>query len=280
MRMPLDKGERMEIDAKLKLLKYRLGKMKSIAVAFSGGVDSTFLLKVAHDVLGDGVVAITARSQSFPDREFNEAKEFSGKIGVKHVVIDSEELDIEGFSDNPVNRCYLCKRELFSKMVDYAKANGIRFVADGSNVDDTGDYRPGMEAIREFRIVCPLREAGLDKKEIRRLSKEMGLPTWDKPAFACLVSRIPYGQKITKEKLQAIDEMERFLLDLGFRQVRVRSHGDLARIEVGAGERNKFFNTELMDRIYEKLKEFGYAYVTMDLKGYRSGSMNEILRGC
>lgn len=269
----------MKTDAKLKLLQYRLGKMKSLAVAFSGGVDSTFLLKVAHDVLGDGVVAITARSHSFPEREFREAKEFAEKIGVKHVVIHSEELEIEGFSDNPVNRCYLCKRELFSKMVDYAEANGIRYVADGSNADDAGDYRPGMEAIREFQIVCPLREAGLGKKDIRRLSREMGLPTWDKPAFACLVSRIPYGQKITKEKLQAIDEMECFLLDLGFRQVRVRSHGDLARIEVGADERAKFFNTELMDRVYQKLKEFGYTYVTMDLKGYRSGSMNEILRG-
>ena len=270
----------MKLDDKLKLLKYRLEKMGSVAVAFSGGVDSTFLLKVAHDALGDRAIAITARSSSFPDREFKDAADFAKKIGVKHVVIDSEELEIEGFADNPVNRCYLCKRELFSKMVDYAKANGIRYVADGSNVDDAGDYRPGMEAIRQLGIICPLREAGIGKKDIRALSKEMGLPTWDKPSFACLVSRIPYGQKITKEKLRAIDEMERFLIDLGFRQVRVRSHGDLARIEVAAEERSKFFDAELMDRVSDKIKEYGFTYVTLDLKGYRTGSMNETIGKC
>jgi len=268
----------MKLDAKLKLLKYRLEKMGKLVVAFSGGVDSTFLLKTAHDVLNGNVIAVTARSCFFPDREFKEAAEFTERIGVKHVIIEVEELDIEGFADNPVNRCYLCKRDLFSKIKDYAARNGIRYVADGSNMDDVGDYRPGMEAIRELGIVCPLREASLGKEEIRQLSREMKLPTWDKPAFACLASRIPYGQKITKEKLQAIDEMERFLIDLGFVQVRVRTHGDVARIEVGAAEREKFFSMDLMDRVYQKFKEFGFSYVTLDLKGYRAGSLNETLQ--
>ncbi len=270
----------MDLEAKLNILKYRLARMESLAVAFSGGVDSTFLLKVAHDVLGANVVAVTARSLSFPEREFREAVDFANKNGIRHVIVESEELDIEGFADNPVNRCYLCKRELFSKILDYARHNAIRYVADGSNVDDLGDYRPGMEAIKELGIVCPLREAGLGKEDIRKLSKELGLPTWDKPAFACLSSRFPYGHRITKEKLQAVDQMERFLMELGFKQVRVRIHDEVARIEVAAQERSKFFDTALMDRVYEKFKAFGFAYVTLDLKGYRTGSMNEVLNDC
>ena len=227
----------MEIENKLDKLKKHLKQLESVAVAYSGGVDSTFLLKIARDVLGDNVIAVTARSSTYPEREFREAAEFVRKMGIRHVVITSEELDIEGFADNPTNRCYYCKRELLSKVMEVAQSNNIRHVIEGSNVDDLGDYRPGRQAIRELGVGSPLLEAGLGKEEIRILSKKMNLPTWNKPAFACLASRFPYGQKITGDKLPVIDQAEQFLLDLGFRQVRVRHHGDIARIEVSRAER-------------------------------------------
>jgi uncharacterized protein len=260
---------------KLNILRNNIRRMQSVVVAYSGGVDSTFLLKVAHDVLAENVVAMTSRSYIHPEREFRQAIELAQKIGAKQVVINSDELEIEGFSDNPGNRCYLCKKALFSKISEWARQHHIQHFADGSNVDDLGDYRPGTQAAKELGVVSPLQEAGLSKDEIRILSKELGLPTWDKPPFACLASRFPYGQKITREKLQQVDQGEQFLLDLGFRQVRVRHHGDVARLEVSADEREKFFDTALMDKVYAQFARFGFPYVSLDLKGYRAGSMNE-----
>ncbi len=273
----LMKKDIMEIENKLDKLKNHLKELESVAVAYSGGVDSTFLLKIAHEVLGDNVIAVTARSSTYPEREFREAADFVRTSGIRHIVITSEELDIEGFSDNPPNRCYYCKRELLAKTIEVAHSNNIRHVVEGSNVDDTGDYRPGMQAVRELGVKSPLLEAGLGKEEIRILSKKMDLPTWNKPAFACLASRFPYGKKITGDKLRVVDQAEQFLLDLGFRQVRVRHHGDVARIEVSAEERNKFFDTDLMDRIYEKFQQLGFTYTALDLRGYRTGSMNEVV---
>ena len=267
----------MDTQQKLSKLKEMLKKMDKVAIAYSGGVDSTFLLKVAHDTLKDKVIAITARSSTYPEREYNEAVAFVKKLGVKHITIVSEELDIEGFSGNPVNRCYFCKKELFTKISQVAEQNGILYIADGSNTDDLGDYRPGMAALKELGVVSPLREADMSKDDIRILSREMDLPTWDKQPFACLASRFPYGQEITHEKLGMIDKAEQYMLDLGFRQVRVRMHGDMARIEVAVNERSKFFDEAVMDKVHNKMRDIGFKYVTLDLKGYRTGSMNEVI---
>jgi uncharacterized protein len=267
-----------KLQAKLRNLKENIRRMDSVAVAYSGGVDSTFLLKVAHDVLKEKAIAVTVKSSIFPERELREANSFAESLGTKHIVIELDELAIEGFADNPVNRCYLCKREVFSRIIKVAKQNKIKYIADGSNMDDLGDYRPGRRAIEELGVVCPLQEAAMTKNDIRILSKQMNLSTWDKPAFACLATRFPYGEKITKEKLTVVDRLEQYLIDDGFRQVRVRHHGDVARIEVAVDERSKFFDTGLMDRIYEKFRENGFAYVTLDLKGYRTGCMNEVIK--
>ncbi len=249
----------------------------SLAVAFSGGVDSSFLLKCAHDVLGDNVLAVTARSSTFPQRELSESISFAKSYGIKQELIDSEEIDIKGYAENPADRCYYCKNELFTKIRKLASEKGLKYMAEGSNMDDLGDFRPGLKAAAELGAVSPLRFAGLNKEEIRLLSKEMGLPTWDKPSFACLASRVPYGQKITREKLGVIDKAEQFLMDLGFRQVRVRHHGDIARIELLKSDMPRIFENGLYEKIYAKLKELGFIYVTLDLKGYQTGSMNSVL---
>ncbi|HEX3032319.1 MAG TPA: ATP-dependent sacrificial sulfur transferase LarE [Bacillota bacterium] len=267
----------MNYTEKLELLKENLRNMQSLVIAYSGGVDSTFLLKVAYEVLKEKVLAVTARSSTYPEREYREAVGFIQELGARHLVIVSEELDIDGFSKNPVNRCYYCKKELFTKIREIAVKNGIKYIADGSNVDDLRDYRPGMQAVQELEVVSPLREAGLTKEDIRILSKQMNLPTWDKPAFACLSSRFPYGQEITREKLEMVDKAEQFLLDEGFKQVRVRHHGEIARIEVSAAERSKFFDEELMDRVYAEFRKIGFGYTALDLQGYRTGSMNETI---
>ncbi|MBU3145045.1 ATP-dependent sacrificial sulfur transferase LarE [Clostridium sp. CF012] len=267
----------MELDLKFQKLKDSLRELGSVAIAYSGGVDSTFLLKVAADVLGNSVIAITAKSSTYPEREFKEAVKYIEGIGAKHIVIISEELEIEGFAKNPVNRCYFCKKELFSKIRKVADDNNINAVLDGSNADDISDFRPGMKAAKELKVISPLKDAGFTKNDIRELSKKLGVPTWNKPAFACLSSRFPYGNEITVEKLSMVERAEQFLLDLGFKQIRVRHHEDIARVEVNAEERDKFFDIKIMDKVGNELKSIGFKYITLDLLGYRTGSMNEVL---
>ena len=267
----------MDLQEKYQLLQDNLKSLGSVVVAFSSGVDSTFLLKVAHDVLQDKAIAVTASSCSFPERELHEAEAFCKENGIEHIICKSEELDIEGFRQNPKNRCYLCKRELFEKIWDIAKEHGIQAVAEGSNLDDNGDYRPGLMAVEELKVKSPLREAGLTKEEIRELSKQLGLPTWDKQSFACLSSRFVYGETIDENKLSMVDKAEQLLLDMGFHQVRVRIHGMMARIEVLPNEIGRIVEEETRKTIWEKLKEYGFTYVTLDLAGYRTGSMNETL---
>ncbi len=264
---------KVKYDELLELLK----SYKSVAVAFSGGVDSTFLLNAAKEALGDNVIAVTARSLSFPTRELNEAKAFAAKINVQHLIVDSEELDIDGFSQNPKNRCYLCKSELFTKITEIAHSRNINAVLEASNQDDNGDYRPGLIAVQELGIHSPLRQIGFTKDEIRTLSKEQKLPTWNKPSFACLSSRFPYGESITPERLIMIDKAEQYLLDLGIWQIRVRIHNNLARIETDENGFKLLLDPQLRNQIFEEFRKIGFTYVSLDLKGYRTGSMNETL---
>lgn len=249
----------------------------SAAVAFSGGVDSAFLLYAAKEALGAKVIAVSAKSSSFPERELKEAKEFCECHQIRHVIFESEELEIEGFAQNPKNRCYICKRELFEKILKIAAEENAAVVCEGSNLDDNGDYRPGLQAISELGIESPLRRAGFTKADIRALSKHFGLPTWNKQSFACLASRFVYGETISKEKLAMVDKAEQLLLDLGFRQVRVRIHGTMARIEIMPDEFEKLISEDVRKKITTDFRSFGFTYVTMDLTGYRTGSMNEVI---
>ena len=259
-------------------LKNLLKDYGSLAVSFSSGVDSTFLLYAAKEALGDKAIAITAKLGSFPERELKEAKEFCEKHKIRQFIIEINELDIEGFSENPKNRCYICKHTIFENIIKIASGEGIDIVAEGSNLDDNGDYRPGLQAIAELGIKSPLRSEGFTKEDIRALSKHLGLPTWEKPSFACLASRFVYGETITKEKLEMVDKAEQLLFELGFRQFRVRIHGTMARIEILADEFEKLINDDIRSKIVQSFKSYGFTYVTMDLIGYRTGSMNEVLK--
>lgn len=270
-------NNRQEADQKLAQLKALLKKLGSVVVAFSGGVDSTFLLKVAQEVLRDKVLAVTIDSNSFAKKELREANVFCEQQGIVQEVCKFNELDVEGFCQNPPNRCYICKKALFQNLLEIAEERKIAFVVEGSNIDDEGDYRPGMQAVKELGICSPLREVGLTKQEIRQLSRNYGLAVWNKPSSACLSSRFAYGEQITREKLKMVEQAEQFLQDLGFTQVRVRVHGSLARIEVLLEEIPQLMLQDNRKRIAEKLKEYGFSYVTMDLCGYRIGSMNESL---
>ena len=274
----MDTASREQIK-KLEHLKAYLKELGNVAVAFSGGVDSAFLLKVAHDVLGEQAVAVTISADFFPDREKKEAVLFCQREGIRQVICELKdwETEIEGFVQNPPDRCYLCKKEILGRICKAAGERGIPYVVEGSNMDDDGDYRPGMRAIAELGIKSPLKACDMTKGDIRMLSKELGLSTWEKPSFACLASRFVYGERITKEKLGMVERAEQLMMELGFIQFRVRIHGTMARIEIHPEQFPRLIEKTVREKITSEFKRIGFTYISLDLAGYRQGSMNETL---
>jgi len=273
-----NEGISEELQKKVENLKQYIVGLGSLAIGFSGGVDSSLLVAVAHEVLGDRLIAVTGADASVPERELNEAVAFCKERGIRHIVCNVDPLKEEGYRNNSPDRCYFCKRGIFTEVRKIALENGIEYMAEGSNVDDIGDYRPGLRAAAELSVKSPLREAGLTKSEIRIISKVMGLPTWSKPAYACLASRFVYGEEITEEKLHMIDRAEQFLIEHGFFEERVRMHGNIARIEVPPEDIPRLAADEIREAVYDKFREIGFLFVTLDMKGYKSGNMNATLK--
>ena len=267
-----------ELQEKLAKLEEYIRELGSLAIGFSGGVDSSFLLAVAHEVLGDNVIAVTGADASVPEREVNEAIAFCKERGIRHIICKVDPLQEEGYRNNSPDRCYYCKHGIFTEVKRIADEYGIKYMAEGSNMDDIGDYRPGLRAAAELSVKSPLREARLNKSEIRIISRAMGLPTWSKPAYACLASRFVYGEEITEEKLHMIDRAEQFLIEHGFFEERVRMHGNIARIEVPPEDIPRLAADEIREAVYDKFREIGFLFVTLDMKGYKSGSMNATLK--
>ena len=268
---------KLNVEEKLEQLKKTLREMGTVLIAYSGGVDSSFLAVTAHEVLGQNSLAVFASSPVAPPMEKEAAGSLAHQFGLRFRIIESNEMDNPDFVANPPERCYYCKRELFSELKPMALAEGLKWVADGTNADDLSDYRPGRKASAEAGIRSPLLEVGLTKAEIRQLSHAQGLPTWDRPASPCLASRIPYGTPVTAETLNKIAQGEKYLHNLGLRQVRLRHHGDIARIELDQPDMAKIIKTDIRQGIIEHFKALGYKYVTLDLTGYRTGSLNEVL---